>query len=280
MIESLYTSDSHLHHPRAFLSNLLADLPASAGLGARLLARNLRAHYRQSLLGYVWLLLNPLALAAIWIFLRAANVLSFPETSVPYPVYVVTGLFLWQGFVKMLNMPLQHLTSSRPLLARVKFPWEAVLLAGVGEVLFEFALYLAVLVGVFLAFGIEFRADMLWGLPALAVWLSSGLALGLLLTPWGMLYDDVSRGLSVLTSILFFLIPIVYSTPSSMPGVLLVTLNPLAILFVVARDTLMTGQSAYATAFLIITALVTALFVASWVMFRLAIPHLVSRLAN
>jgi lipopolysaccharide transport system permease protein len=280
MTNSLYTSYSRLNQPGQFIRELFRDLLISRELASRLLVRNLRAHYRQSLLGYVWLLLNPLALAAIWIFLRSARIVSFPDTTVPYPVYVVTGLFLWQGFLKMLNMPLQQLNLSKPLLVRIKFPWEAVLIAGMGEVLFEFALYLVVLLSVFVAFQINFHWAMLWGIAALFVWLLAGLAGGLLLAPWGMLYDDVSRGLSVITSLLFFLIPIVYATPVVMPGVLLVSLNPLAILFVATRDILMIGQTVYGAAFLVVTILVVALFSLSWIMFRLATPHLVARLGN
>jgi lipopolysaccharide transport system permease protein len=280
MSQSLYSPDSHPAPRFQLIRETITSILASRELASQLLVRNLRAHYRQSLLGYLWLLLTPLATAVIWIFLRAARIVSFPASTVPYAVYVVTGLFLWQGFLRMLNMPLSQLNMSRSILVRVKIPWEAILMAGIGEVLFEFALYLVILLGVFIGFGIQFQWTMLLGLGAVFIWLLSAFAIGLLATPWGMLYDDISRGINVTTSLLFFLIPIVYSTPTAFPGTLLVGLNPAAILFVTTRDLLMTGHTTYGIHFLIVTILVGGLFVASWVIFRLAIPHLIARLAN
>jgi len=280
MTRNLYSPESYLHYPFQFLKDMFTSLRASRELAGHLLIRNLRAGYRQSLLGYLWLLLTPLSMALTWILLRAARIISFPDSSIPYAVYVVTGLFLWQVFYKMLNMPLQQLSMSRPLLVRVKLPWEAILLAGVGEILFEFSLYMIVLLGVFIVFQIELHWSMLLGLAVVPIWLLGALALGLLLTPWGMLYDDVSRGLNVLTSLLFFLLPIVYVTPTAWPGDLMVNFNPLAILFLVPRDMLLFGHTSYWAQFSIVTLLVVALFMIGWVIFRLSIPHLIARLSN
>ncbi len=71
--------------------------------------------------------------------LKQEQILQTGETNVAYPVYVLIGTLLWQGFVDVLGSPLQKLTASRPLLTKLNFPWEAIVLAGLGEALFEFA---------------------------------------------------------------------------------------------------------------------------------------------
>lgn len=275
-----YSPQSPLHQPRTFLQDMLRDLSASRGLAWRLLIHNLRANYRLSALGYLWLLFPPLATAAIWIFLRASRIVSFQDLGVPYPVYVITGIFLWQGFLKMLNAPLQQMTMSRLLLTHLKFPWEATLLAGAGQALFEFAVYFVLLLPLYILYQVPFHPAMLFALGGTIVLLLFGLALGLLLMPWGLLYEDVSRAMSIVTMLMFFVVPIVYTTPTRFPGVLLVMLNPVALLLVVTRDWLTIGSSEYVLGFLLVTCTVLPLLFISCVVYRLAAPHLIARLGN
>jgi lipopolysaccharide transport system permease protein len=119
---------------------------------------------------------------------------------------------------------------------------------------------------------------MLLGAPAIAALLLLGGALGMLLAPFAMLYDDVARALGMATFLLFFLTPIVYPPPTSMPGALAVLANPIGLLLVTAREALTLGVVTHATlavSYGVGAVLLTGL---AWVVFRLATPHLVARL--
>lgn len=130
MVTTIYQAGPELRQPRRFWRAARADVSLAWRLAGRLLQRNLRARFRGSLLGFVWLLVPPLVMALLWIGLHRSRVVRFAETGTPYPVYVLTGVFLWQGFVKMLQVPLQLWARSKHLLTQVRFPWEALLLAG------------------------------------------------------------------------------------------------------------------------------------------------------
>jgi lipopolysaccharide transport system permease protein len=275
-----YSPQSPLQRPRHFFQEMVSDLGASRELAWRLLVHNLRAEYRLSALKYLWLFFPPLATALIWILLRTARIVTFQDIGIPYPVYIITGIFLWQGFLKMLNMPLQQMTSSRQLLTHLKFPWEALLLAGIGQALFEFVMYLVLLIPLYLVYQVPLHPTVLPGLVGIIALLAFGLALGLLLLPWGMLYDDVHRGLNIITMMMFFLIPIVYTTPTTFPGTLLVHLNPIAILLVTSRDWLTVGHAVDIIPFVLIALTVLPLLVLGWIVYRLAAPHLIARLGN
>jgi lipopolysaccharide transport system permease protein len=242
------------------------------------MVQNLRAHYRQSALGYLWLLLTPAATAVVWIFLRSARIVSFGETRVPYPLYVMSGVFLWQGFLRMLNVPLQQLNASRHFLTKIRFAWEALLLAGWGEGALEFLVYLVVLGGGFALFGVSFLGPVLRALPAMAALLLLGAAIGILLTPLGLLYGDVSRAVGLATFLLFFLTPIVYPPPTTMPGVLTVVANPVALLLVTSREVMTSGVVSHPVLAMAFAGGAVILLLAGWLVFRLAVPHLVSRL--
>jgi lipopolysaccharide transport system permease protein len=276
--EVVYDSDAQLKHPARFASALFADLRRSGWLTGQLLGQGLRAKYRTSQLGYLWLFAPPLAIAAVWIFLHRSGIISLGVTSAPYPVYVVAGLFLWTAFLRMLNSPLQQLHASRHVLSKINFPWEALILAGWCEVLIEFLVYMLVLGGVMLAFGLNPLAPLIASIPASVALLLLGAGAGLMLAPFGLLFEDVPKAIAVITYGLFFLTPVIYPPPTTMPGLLTLELNPIGVLLVTSRE-VMTATAVSHPQLAIATAGGSLLlFIVSWLVFRISVPHLVSKL--
>ena len=276
--EVIYDAEPQLSHPSRFFGSLVTDLRRSAWLAGELLKQSLRAKYRTSVLGYFWLFAPPLAIAGVWIFLHRSGIVSLGHTTAPYPVHVIAGLFLWTGFLRMLNAPLQQLAASRHLLAKISFPWEALLLAGWGEALVEFAVFLVVLMGVLAAFGMDPVVSVLRAMPSTAALLLLGCALGLLLTPIGLLYEDVPRAIGIVMYGLFFLTPVIYPPPSTMPGLLTLEVNPIGILLVTSREVMTSSPVTHLQLTMFAAAGAIVLFLISWIIFRLSVPHLVSKL--
>ena len=100
---TIYSSGSHLAKPAEFLRGMAEDLKSSRELAWRLAVRDISAQYRQSLLGILWALIIPLANTAVWLFLRAAQVVKVGDTGIPYPVNVFSGTILWSVFIDALN---------------------------------------------------------------------------------------------------------------------------------------------------------------------------------
>jgi lipopolysaccharide transport system permease protein len=277
--ETVYTPDSELLHFGALLRSMGSDLLASRELAWRLLVRNISAQYRQSLLGYAWAFVPPIFTSLIWIFLQSQKVLGVGDTGMPYVVFVITGTVLWQTFVEALNSPLRMVNESRSMLAKINFPREALILAGVGQVLFNFAIRALLLVAVMLFFRVTPHASLLFvPLGALAL-IGLGISIGLLLTPIGMLYQDIGRGLGFATTAWFFLTPVIYPVPKASFAASLIELNPVTPVLVTTRDWLITGQSTMLPDFLWVSGLVLVVLLIGWVQFRIAIPHLISRMS-
>ncbi|MGE3804709.1 MAG: ABC transporter permease [Gemmataceae bacterium] len=223
-----YTPQSPLRQPLVLIRAMVSDLCRARELAWRLFLRDTRALYRQSLLGYFWAVAPPLASMSIWVFLHEQNILQVGDTGMSYPLFVLTGLVLWETFVAALNAPHASVSSAAALLAKINFPREALLLAGLGQVLFNTAIRVAVLAAVFAWYRPELPATA-WLAPfGLLALLAFGFALGLLLAPLGMLYHDVGRFVSMGTGVLFFLTPVVYPAPAAWPASLLATANPVS----------------------------------------------------
>jgi lipopolysaccharide transport system permease protein len=272
MGETIYSAAPELRRPARFVAAALSDARTAGPIGWRLFRSNMRVRYRRSWFGYVWLLLPAIGTAALAAFIQARRIVSVAPTELPYPLFVLSGMILWQLFTEALNAPMQQLQAGRQLVTRSRVPHEALIVAGLFELLLNSAIRLTVLAAALVAFAIPFAPAMLLvplGVASLAV---LGLAVGILLAPVGLLYDDVSRGLTMLLSFGFFLTPILYPIPAGSP----LRFNPLTPILETVRHWLV-GEGA-ASGFFAVAAGGTALLVIAWLFYRLACTHFVSRL--
>lgn len=272
MPEIVYTAEPELRRPGRFLAGAAADLRASGPIGLRIFRSNLRVRYRRSWFGYFWLLLPAIGTAAICAFIQARRIISFAPTDIPYPLFVLAGMVLWQVFVDALNAPLQQLQAGRQLATRSRVPHEAMIVAGLLEVALNAAVRGLVLAAALVLFGMPWAATILLVPLGFAALVTLGLALGLALTPLGLLYDDVGRGIALATSFGFFLTPIVYPLPADS----LLRLNPVTPLLETARAWLAGGAAG--PGFAATWAVAGLALLLAWLFYRLARPHLTARL--
>lgn len=282
MQEVVYSADAQLRGAAQFLSSFRSDLRVTSSVAWRLFLRNLQAGYRQSVLGYLWLLVPTIITTATWVYLNSHNVLVFNQTHLPYAVYVLSGTLLWQVFAEALQSPLQQLSAARNILTKTRIPHEALLLAGVIEVVFNFAIRLIVFTPVLFWFKSEWNPafSLTVFLVPLGVFslLALGLSIGLLLAPLGLLYQDIQRGLSMFVVFWFFLTPIIYPRPVNENVSLLLSLNPVTPLLSATRSWLTFGTAITGRDFYIVIVTTLMTFVVAWLISRLARPHVVARL--
>lgn len=275
----VYTSESKIRYPRRLLGEMWHDLRASRELAWQLIGRDISAQYRQSLLGLFWAFLPPIFTAGLFVILNRQEMFRVGETDLPYPAFVLVGTVLWQVFVDSVNAPLKSVTAAKPMLAKIKFPYEALVLSAIGQVLFNLGIKVVILIVAF----ITFKIPITWGLTlspfAVLMLILLGILVGLLLTPIGVLYTDISSGLALMTNLWFFATPVVYPPPQSFPFSLLSTLNPVSPLLTGARDLATKGALDNAGAFVIVSLLTLLGLAFAWIVYRLALPILIERMS-
>lgn len=278
--EVIYTPESLLRHPVQLFRLMWRDLLASRELAWRLMVRDISAQYRQSFLGFAWAFLPPIIMAAGFTLAGEAKIFNVGATDLPYPAYVMFSTALWQTFVEALNGPLQAVIVAKPMLARVNFPREAIILAKVGEVLFNFAIKLILIVGLFIWFRIPVSWTVTLAVVALIHLIMLGTLIGMLLSPLGVLYQDVSKGLTMVTGFWLFLTPVVYPMPSG-EGLfgLLVKLNPVTPLLVATRELATVGAISNPVGFWVVSIITIFGLVVTWIAFRLAMPYAIERVS-
>lgn len=278
-IVTVYTPDSSLANPLTMVRDMLRDVIAGRELAWRLAVRDIRAQYRQAFLGILWAFILPLANTVTWIFLSRAGIVSVGETALPYPVYVFTGTMLWSILMDAMNAPLQQTNAARDMLAKLNFPREALLVSGIYQTLFNAGIKIALLIGALILLGINPGWNLLLFPLGIASLILVGTAIGLLITPVGMLYTDVGRALPLLMQFLMYLSPVVFPMPKDGWAATLFQINPLTPLILTARDWLTGGQPEFLGYFLAVNFAALALLLLVWVAYRLAMPILIERMS-
>lgn len=232
---------------------------------------NLRSRHRRTLFGYAWLAIPGVILAVTFTLLRKGALIETGEVPLPYPLFVLSGMFLWQSFGEAISVPIQHLNQQRRFLSLVAAPFQAVLIAALGEVLLNLKVRLAILALALAAFGVAPAVS--WALVPLAGagMVAAGFAVALLTAPFAQLFDDVVTILAMAVTYGMLVSPVLYPIP---PGSLL-ALNPLAGLLTAARDW-MAGIDSTASLWPLI-ALTVAMAIPGWWLNVLSRPHIAAR---
>jgi lipopolysaccharide transport system permease protein len=170
------------------------------------------------------------------------------------------------------------MNESKSFLVKINFPREALVLAGVGEVLFNFTIRLVLFFAVFLWYRLSLPLSMLLAPMGILALIALGLMFGLLLVPLGMLYQDLEKALPLITTVWLLLTPVVYPPLTNWPASLLSSLNPVSPLLVTTREMLTRGSFSLMTGFMVVSSTTCILLFLVWILYRLALPHLIERM--
>lgn len=214
----------------------LGELWAYRDLVAFLALRDLRARYKQSALGVAWALLQPLLTMLVFsaLFGMLLGRARLPGVAgVPYEISTFCALVPWQLFATSLVASGNSLVQNQALITKVYFPRLAAPIAPILAACVDFALALAVLLGMLLYAGIAPGLAVLW-LPAFALLAAaSALAVSLWLAALNALYRDVRHALPFLAQLWMLATPVVYASERVLAGRpdwlrVLYGLNPMA----------------------------------------------------
>jgi lipopolysaccharide transport system permease protein len=179
-----------------------------------LVARELKARYRGSVLGFLWTFVNPLLLLGIYTFvftvvLSGTRAGTRPE---PYALFLFCGILPWTWFQSSLLESCTVLIAGGNLIRKVLFPAEILPAVTVFTGLVNFCLGLLVFAGVALYYGRPVVSpDLVW-LPAIvAVQLLLTMGLALLLSSLTVHFRDVRDLLGNLLTLWFWGTPILYT---------------------------------------------------------------------
>ncbi len=232
------------------------------------------------MLGYFWAVFPPLATTAIWLFLTREKVVSINVGSVPYPVFLVTGTILWQTFVDAIQIPVRVISESKSMLAKINFPREALPITAFGECWFNVGIRLVILAVAYLYLGFSPASTLPLALAGLSAIILLGLMIGIFLSPFALLYQDVSNGLVLICQVWMYCSPVIYLPKDGGWIGTLNRVNPISPLLCQTRDWIINGQNTFLQpSILVFGTILFGMFVAL-VVYRVALPRAIERLSS
>ncbi len=220
--------------------------------------RDLKVRYKQTAIGVLWSILQPLITMLVFSFFFG-KLAGVPSDNVPYPIFVYTGLLFWQFFSDSLGDTSGALLNNQAIVTKVYFPRLILPVSTIVTRFVDFCISATILVGLMFYYGYTPRLENIAIVPLLLVLtFMAAMGLGLFLSAINVKYRDVRYALPFFIQLLLFVTPVIY--PASIAGQYskILALNPMMGVIQTARAALLGTTPINWT--LVLTSFLTGLF--------------------
>jgi len=192
-------------------ANSVRDIWRHRELLGQLTKREIKARYKDSVLGLMWSLIRPLVMLLIY-WLVMGNFLGAARGVNEFGIYIFVGLAIWQLFADIVAGGTSSIVSNSGLIKKVYVPREVFPLSVVGSALFNFAMQLVIL-WIFTIIRGQFPLGTRWFFFPLALLLTVvwATALALILSAVNVYLRDVQYLVELGVTVLFWMSPVVYA---------------------------------------------------------------------
>lgn len=172
--------------------------------------RDVKLRYKQTALGVIWVILQPLIASLIFaiIFGRFANL---PSNGIPYLLFVFAGLLPWNLFAGALQRAGNSLVGDSKLISKVYFPRMVIPIASTAAVLVDFVVALAVMFALLLLQGWPLTLNILAIPLLLVILLLISVGVSLFISALNVYYRDFMYALPFVVQVWMYASPVVYS---------------------------------------------------------------------
>ncbi|PBQ32023.1 phosphate ABC transporter permease [Sphingobacteriaceae bacterium] len=232
--------------------------------------RDIKVKYKQTVLGFLWAVLQPLIMALLFSFFLGKAITNYTALDLPYDIFALSGLVIWGIFSSGLNNAGNSMVSNANIIKKIYFPRLIIPISSVLVGVFDFVMAFAVFIIYTLLKGIAFNAIAFIYFP-LAILLTcvATFGAGSLLAALNVKYRDFRYIIPFLIQLLLFLTPVIY--PVSITNNIylnwILALNPMTAPLDIFRASLEGGSIHYSQDLISITASLI-LFITGLVYFR------------
>lgn len=191
------------------ITQLLLPLKSYKFLLLQLTQREIKARYKQSFIGYAWVILNPLAQLVVYSFVFSV-VFHFPTNNIPYIIFLYAALLPWTLFQSSITAATQSLIDNASLLKKVNFPREVIPYASVLSKIVDFAFSSVIFVILCLLLRVPLSPTIIFFIPLFLSQLLLTTGIALVLSTFNLFYRDIQYLTNLLLMLWMYMTPIVY----------------------------------------------------------------------
>lgn len=170
--------------------------------------KEIKIKYKNSYLGYIWSLANPLFMAIIFYFVF--QVIARMGTG-NYALFLVTGLFIWTWIANTIQMSTMLFVGNAPLIKKVLFPRSFLGIALVISEGFNFFFSIPIIIGFMIYYGTFPTLSWIIGVPFMFIITAIFIyGMSLLVGALNLFFRDIERIITLLMTFMFYATPILY----------------------------------------------------------------------
>lgn len=172
--------------------------------------RDIKIKYKQTALGFIWAVLQPLAMMAIFTFFFG-RALRIPSQQLPYPIFVFSGLLIWNMFSSGLTSSANSMVNNAQIIKKIYFPRLIIPVSSILVSMFDFLMAFILFIPLLFFYqqAVNTNAIFYWPL-ALAISVIATLGPGSWLAALNVKYRDFRYVIPFLIQAMFFLTPVLY----------------------------------------------------------------------
>jgi lipopolysaccharide transport system permease protein len=219
----------------------LAKLAQYRDLLYTLSVHRIKVRYKQSLLGGMWAIIQPVSLMLMFTFIFSF-VARIPSEGAPYAIFAYTALLPWNYFSTSVSNATGSLVSHAQFVTKVYFPREILPATYVIASLFDLIVASTVLVGLMAYYRVPLTINVLYVAPIVLIITSFALAISLFLSATQVRFRDIGVAVPLLLQLWLFATPVIYplsAVPSRFRSVY--NLNPMVAVIESFRQVLLRG---------------------------------------
>lgn len=181
-----------------------------------MLLRDLKSRYKQSALGPLWIIINPL-LQMVVLSVIFGSVARLPMADIPAPLFIYSAILTWTFFESGLMRAATSLRTSKDLMTKVYFPRLIIPIIGFVSAAIDFVISFVILLGMCMYFGYPPGWELLMIPVFLFMAMVLGLTIGLAFAPPTAHFWDVGNVLQYVVKVLMYSSPVVYMATELVP---------------------------------------------------------------
>jgi ABC-type polysaccharide/polyol phosphate export permease len=204
--------------------------------------REITQRYKQSVLGYAWVVLNPLFQLITMNFVFS-TVLRVNSLGVPFIIFLSVALLPWLLFSQSLASSTGALVSNSNLITKIYFPREILIYSTIIAKIVDFFYSCVVLIAFFIFFRQGLSIHILWVPAILLIQIVFTAGLSLIFASLNLFYRDIQYLLNLILTLWMYLTPIMYPVemlPEQYRFVF--AINPMAVIINAYRQVMLTGN--------------------------------------
>jgi lipopolysaccharide transport system permease protein len=174
--------------------------------------KDIKVKYKQAVLGFLWAFLQPIAMTAVFVLFNLAVNVSLGDVNIPYPLFVLSGIMLWNLFANAITATSNSVVNNSNILKKIYFPRIFFPMSSLLVSLFDFFITLLIYIPVMIYYNVYPNWQIIYILPV-CILLVSILVLGIgsFFGALNVKYRDVKYIIPFVVQLLFFISPVFYS---------------------------------------------------------------------